>query len=177
MQVDALIKAGCHPDDIKTEKVSGAKRRPMLELLLMQIQPGDTFMVWKLDRLGRSLGDLIRKVEWFRERNIKFRSLTEGIDTTTPVGTLLLHILGAAAQFERDLTIERTKAGMAARKARGLSIGPKLIMTEEKIEEAAEMFARKLGIGEVRRHFGVSANTIYRYIPPHEIRKLQKFKL
>lgn len=118
MQIDALRKAGCDP--IYIEHRSGADRkRPELAKVLEAIGPGDVLVVWKLDRLGRSLPHLIEVVDDLAARKVGFRSLTEAIDTTTPVGELLFHIIGALAQFERSLLRERTVAGLAAARAMG----------------------------------------------------------
>ena len=159
LQVDALTRYGCIPDHIHVEKASGvAKRRPMLELALMDARPGDVFVVWKFDRLGRSMLDLLAKIDDLTRRHIGFVSLTEGIDTTTPSGRLLMHIMGALAQFERDLIVERTKAGQRAARERGVQIGhaPKIDM-----EVAASMFARGKSVKEVAERFDVVRSAIY----------------
>lgn len=174
LQVEALKRAGVHPDDIRTEQISGVShKRPMLDLILMQMQPGDTLTVWKLDRLGRSLPDLIHKMKTLHDCGVRFHSITEGIDTSNAMGTLLFHILGAVAQFERDLTSERTKARMAQMKAEGKRTGPDQKFTPEVKAKAREMFRQGKTVGEVRKRFKVSANTVYNYIPAHEIRELQ----
>ena len=118
LQVDALIAAGCYR--VFTETASGARTdRPTLEQVLDQLRPGDTLVVWKLDRLGRSLRHLVDTVTGLAERGIGFRSLQEAIDTTTPGGKLVFHVFAALAEFERDLIRERTNAGLAAARARG----------------------------------------------------------
>lgn len=123
LQRNALEAAGClriHED----QGLSGAKTvRPGLENALRALEPGDCLVVWKLDRLGRSLRDLTQTLQTLDERNIGFRSLQDAIDTTTAGGRLYFHILAALAEFERDLISERTKAGMAAAKARGVHVG------------------------------------------------------
>nr|MDP9473904.1 recombinase family protein [Chloroflexota bacterium] len=112
LQLDALTKAGC--GKVFTETASGAKAdRPVLEEVLAYVRSGDTLVVWRLDRLGRSLPHLIETVAALRERGIGFKSLTEQIDTTTPGGKLIFHVFGALAEFERDLIRERTHAGLA----------------------------------------------------------------
>src|SRR5436305_14159384 len=117
-QIDALTAAAC--DRIFREKASGALReRPELAAALDYIRPGDTLVVTKLDRLGRSLPHLIETLTGLGERGVGFRSLGEGIDTTTSAGRLMMHVLGAIAQFERDLIVERTRAGLAPAPARG----------------------------------------------------------
>jgi DNA invertase Pin-like site-specific DNA recombinase len=118
LQVDALQRAGCYR--VFTETASGARTdRPVLEQLLDQLRPGDTLVVWKLDRLGRSLRHLVDTVTGLADRGIGFRSLQEAIDTTTPGGKLVFHVFAALAEFERDLIRERTSAGLAAARARG----------------------------------------------------------
>lgn len=122
LQFDALTRAGCQR--IFTESASGAAvYRPALEEALNALQPGDTLVTWKLDRLGRSLSHLIAIVTLLECRGIAFRSLSESIDTDTASGRLLFHVMGALAEFERALISERTKAGMAAARARGRNIG------------------------------------------------------
>jgi DNA invertase Pin-like site-specific DNA recombinase len=133
LQLDALTKAGVHPDNIHKDFASGARvTRKGLTNALRDVRSGDTLVVWKLDRLGRSLPDLIKKMEELRAMGVGFRSLTEGIDTTTAMGTLVLHLMGAIAQFERDLTRERTAAGMRAARARGVRIGAKPKLSPER---------------------------------------------
>jgi hypothetical protein len=118
LQVDALERAGCYR--VFTETASGARAdRPTLEQLLDQLRPGDTLVVWKLDRLGRSLRHLVDPVTGLADRGIGFRSLQEAIDTTTPGGKLVFHVFAALAEFERDLIRERTSAGLAAARAPG----------------------------------------------------------
>ena len=131
LQVDALQRAGCYR--VFTETASGARAdRPVLEQLLDQLRPGDTLVVWKLDRLGRSLRHLVDTVTGLAERGIGFRSLQEAIDTTTPGGKLVFHVFAALAEFERDLIRERTAAGLAAARARGRHGGRPSVMTAHK---------------------------------------------
>src|ERR671935_1915236 len=115
LQRDALRKAGVAAKDIYTDKITGTKaERPGLEQALSHLRAGDTLVVWRLDRLGRSLKHLIETVTRLEERGVGFKSLTENIDTTTSSGKLIFHIFGALAEFERDLIKERTLAGLAA---------------------------------------------------------------
>lgn len=124
MQLEALRRAGIEQEHIVTDYASGTKQdRPGLNTLLAQLEAGDVLTVWKLDRLGRSLSHLIAVVDELRRREIEFRSITEAIDTTTPAGTLLFNLVGAVAQFERDITAERTKAALAAARASGKPLG------------------------------------------------------
>lgn len=122
LQIDALRSAGC--SRIFQENASGGlTSRPVLQQVLRTLKPGDTLVTWRLDRLGRSLSHLISLVALFEKREIRFKSLTEAIDTYSSTGRLLFHIMGALAEFERALISERTRAGMAAAKARGVQLG------------------------------------------------------
>src|SRR4029453_14172599 len=123
LQLDALRAAGC--ERIYTEKASGAQRdRPQLQAALDYMRADDTLVVWKLDRLARALRQLLDTVETLHARQMGLRSLTEAIDTSTPGGTLVFHLFGALAEFERSLIRERTRAGLAAARARGRPRGP-----------------------------------------------------
>jgi len=124
-QVDALKAAGC--DNVFEDVISGAKaERPGLNEALAFLRKGDTLVVWKLDRLGRSMKHLVETVTNLGDRGVGFRSLTEGVDTTTTGGTLVFHLFGALAQFERDLIVERTQAGLKAAETRGRKAGASL---------------------------------------------------
>jgi DNA invertase Pin-like site-specific DNA recombinase len=124
LQLDALAKAGC--DRIFEDQASGAKMaRPGLDQALSHLREGDALVIWKLDRLGRTIRGLIELVGELRDRGIGFRSLTEGFDTSTPGGRLIFHIFAALAEMERDLIRERTQAGLAAARARGRNGGRK----------------------------------------------------
>ena len=132
LQIDALERAGGYR--VFTETASGARTdRPTLEQLLDQLRPGDTLVVWKLDRLGRSLRHLVDTVTSLAERGIGFRSLQEAIDTTTPGGKLVFHVFAALAEFERDLIRERTAAGLEAARVRGRQGGRPSVMTAHKV--------------------------------------------
>lgn len=123
LQMDALRKAGCSVI-FEDAGISGAKsKRPGLDKVLKRLNQGDVLVVWKLDRLGRSMRHLIELTSTFESKGIGFRSLSDAIDTSTPGGKLYFHLMGAIAEFERDLISERTKAGMAAAKARGIRMG------------------------------------------------------
>jgi len=120
LQRDALLKAGCHEKDIFTDKITGTKQeRNGLTQALTHLREGDTFVVWRLDRLGRSLKHLIETVTKLHAQNIAFQSITENIDTATATGQLIFHIFGALAEFERNLIRERTIAGLESARARG----------------------------------------------------------
>src|SRR5437870_11110277 len=139
LQIDALKEAGC--DKWFLDKMTGSKaERKGLDEALSYVRPGDTFVIWKLDRAGRSLTHLIELLKGLKERGIEFISLTEQIDTTTPGGKLIFHLMGALAEFERDLIRERTNAGLAAARARGRVGGrPKKLSTNGKVTLALRL--------------------------------------
>jgi DNA invertase Pin-like site-specific DNA recombinase len=162
MQVSALVNAGVHPDNIHSEHVSAvANRRPRLEMALRDARNGDTLLVWKLDRLARSLEDLLAIMKRLDGAGVAFKSLTEGIDTSTSIGKLLLHVLGAIAQFERDLTVERTKAGVAAHRARGGKVGQPAKIVGAKYERGERMFKAGKSVVEVAAALKTTTTTVY----------------
>lgn len=166
LQIDALKKAGVHPDNIHTEKVSGvARHRYGLDRAFKDLRPDDVMVVWKLDRVGRSLLDLLRRIQQLEEMGVGFRSLTEGIDTTTPGGRLILHVMGALAQFERDLIVERTKAGVRAARERGVQVGAPQKMTADKVKLAHKMLRQGKSVKAVAEELKVSVGTLYNYFP------------
>jgi DNA invertase Pin-like site-specific DNA recombinase len=162
LQHDALTTAGCQ--QIFVDKASGKlESRPALDDLLEQARPGDTVVVWRLDRLGRSLRHLLETVSQLEQRGIAFVSLTENIDTTTPGGRLIFHVFGALAEFERDLIRERTRAGLAAARARGRTGGRPTVWTEDKLRTARAM--RESGdydVAAIAKVLGVSRASVYR---------------
>ena len=166
LQLDALREAGC--EKTFTDEASGAKAdRPGLTEALAFARTGDTLVVWRLDRFGRSLKDLVGRVEELRERGVGFRSLTEGVDTTSPTGKLVFHVFGALAEFERDLIRERTMAGLASARARGRKGGRPRAMDEEKVRVASRLMKDpEVSVAEVCRAVGVSSATLYRYVAP-----------
>lgn len=165
LQHDALTKAGC--ETIYTEKASGAQRdRPELNAALNYIRQGDTLVVYKLDRLARSLNQLIETVAMLEERGIGFRSLTEAIDTTSPGGKLVFHIFAALAEFERGIIRERTKAGLAAARARGKTGGrPPALAKADLAAARALLRDPNISVEEAARRVGVSPSTLYRHLP------------
>jgi DNA invertase Pin-like site-specific DNA recombinase len=167
LQRDALIKAGVQPDHIYEDKLSGARSdRPGLDAVLKAARDGDTLVVWRLDRLGRTMVDLIKLVTDLEGRGVGFRSLTENIDTTTPAGKLVFHVFGALAEFERTLTRERTRAGLLAARARGRVGGRKRVMTDRDVAVAKTLLREgSLTVEEVAEQTGVSMATLYRYLP------------
>lgn len=159
-QVDALKAAGCA--EIFEDCVSGAKTdRPGLNEALDHLRSGDTLIVWKLDRLGRSMSHLIDTVRDLDQRGVGFRSLTEGIDTTTSGGTLVFHLFGALAQFERDLIRERTRAGLSAAAARGRKGGRKAVVTPEKLARAKMLIEKGLTVREAAARIKVGKTALY----------------
>lgn len=162
LQLDALTQAGC--SRVFTDRASGSlDERPELARLIDHLRGGDTVVVWRLDRLGRSLRHLIDIVTDLETRAVGFRSLTEGIDTSTPGGKLVFHLFGALAEFERELIRERTRAGLEAARARGRRGGRPPKMTPEKLEVARAMYeSRKHSLQAIATTVGVSRATLYR---------------
>jgi DNA invertase Pin-like site-specific DNA recombinase len=160
LQADALDKAGC--EQIFKEKFTGKLReRPELSHCLITLREGDVLVVWKLDRLARSLKDLVEIIDDLNERKIGFKSLTESIDTTSSGGRLVFHIFGALAEFEHDLIRERTKAGLQAARARGRKGGRKPSMSLADIKKAAAMLSDpSITKKEVAEFFRVSRTTL-----------------
>jgi DNA invertase Pin-like site-specific DNA recombinase len=164
LQIDALKAAGC--EKIYQDVASGAKaKRNGLDEALKYLREGDVLVVWRLDRLGRSLKHLIEVVTLLNEKSIGFRSLQESIDTTTPGGKLIFHVFGALAEFEREIIRERTRAGLTAARARGRKGGRPVKMTEKKIKMARALYADKSNeIKEICKTLGISRSTLYRYL-------------
>jgi DNA invertase Pin-like site-specific DNA recombinase len=163
MQEDALHAAGCEKLFIETIS-SGKHDRPQLAAALGYLRSGDTLVVWRLDRLARSLRQLIATVEDLAERGIGLKSLMESIDTTTPGGRLTFHIMGALAEFERSLIRERTRAGVAAAKARGRAGGRPAKLNIEQVEHAKNLLAAGSSVSAVSRSMKVSRATLHRSI-------------
>ncbi|MEK5061858.1 resolvase [Paenibacillus sp. FSL H7-0326] len=169
LQIDALRAAGVEERDIFMEKVTGAKKdRPELEKLLSYMKPGDAVIVWKLDRIGRSIKHLIELSELFKTSNIEFVSLKEKIDTSTATGRLMFNMLAALAEFEREMIIERTHAGLAAARSRGRQGGrPK--KDEADIERAVKLYkSEAYSIADITEMTGVSKATLYRNVKQKE---------
>lgn len=160
LQEDALSAGGC--EQTFEEKATGANRdRPELIACLRMLRKGDTLVVWKLDRLARSLKDLVEIIDDLQKRGVGFRSLTESIDTTSTGGRLVFHIFGALAEFEHSLIRERTIAGLAAARARGRKGGRKPALSKADVHKAAAMLSDpSITKTEVARHFNVSRVTL-----------------
>lgn len=179
LQIDALTNHGIPASQIFRDKLSGARTdRPGLAKCLEALQCGDVLIVWRLDRLGRSMQHLITIVEDLRERGIGFRSLQEGaIDTTSASGELIFNIFSALAQFERRLIQERTKAGLAVARARGRRGGRPRIASEKGKVVAAKKLAgdKSIPIDDICKSLNISRSTYYRYLamqrdePPREV--------
>lgn len=165
LQLDALKAAGC--ERIFVEKASGAVReRPELKAALDYVRAGDAIVVWKLDRLARSMKQLIETVEDLDARGIGFRSLTEAIDTTTAGGKLVFHIFGALAEFERSIIRERTRAGLEAAAARGRKGGRPRKLSADDVKAAKALLADPdITVEDIARRLGVSPATLYRHLP------------
>ncbi len=168
LQRDALAKANC--DRVFEDTASGAKAdRPGLAEALSHLRKGDTLVVWKLDRLGRSLKNLIEVTQDLEKKGIGLRSLQEQIDTTTPGGKLVFHVFGALAEFERDLVRERTNAGLVAARARGRVGGRKPVLTGKKAETALALYrSRTMPVAEICKTLGVGRTSLYRLIQAAE---------
>jgi DNA invertase Pin-like site-specific DNA recombinase len=165
LQLDALKAAGC--EKLFVEKASGASRdRPELKAAVDYVRSGDTLVVWKLDRLARSLRQLIDTVAMLEERGIGLRSLTEAIDTTTAGGRLVFHIFGSLAEFERGVIRERTKAGLSAARARGKVGGRPVKLTGDDLKAAKALLGDPtITVADVAKRLGVSPATLYRHLP------------
>ncbi len=167
-QEDELKKAGCKR--IFVDKISGAIiNRPELEKLKDQLREGDAVVVWRLDRLGRSISDLIDLMNYFKDKGVKFVSLSESIDTSTSTGRLVFHIFASISEFERNLIVERTKAGLAAARARGRLGGRPKKLTKQKAELLKKLYDEKqMTVQEICEVVGVSKMTFYKYLKDTE---------
>ena len=164
LQRNALNCAGC--ELIFEDKISGTKsERPGLKKLLRTLSAGDTLVVWKLDRLGRSMRHLVVLVEELRERGINFRSLTDSIDTSTPMGHFFFHVMGALAEMERELIVERTKAGLEAARAQGRIGGRRPKLTPEQWAQAGRLIASGVPRQKVAIIYDVGVSTLYKKFP------------
>jgi len=164
LQLDALEAAGC--DRVFQDKVSGSKSaRPGLDQLREVLRSGDTLVIWRLDRLGRSLRDLVEWNQWLSEQDVELHSLREKIDTSSSAGKLTFHLFAALAEFERDLIVERTLAGRTAARARGRLGGRKAKLNTSQATQLKAMHRDvSLSVGEICATFGISRRTFYRYL-------------
>lgn len=166
LQKTALLSSGIEEKYIFSDMMSGSRSdRPGLDAALSHCRPGDTLVVWKLDRLGRSIKSLIDLVSNLNIQGIHFRSLTDSIDTSTTSGKFFFHVMAALAEMERDLIRERTKAGLNAAAAKGKKGGRKKVMDESKIASARALLSSGIAPRDVAKNLGVSVATLYRYLP------------
>jgi DNA invertase Pin-like site-specific DNA recombinase len=164
LQRDALAKAGC--EKVFEDKMSGTRaERPGLAKTLEMLREGDTLVVWKLDRLGRSVKQLVDLVGTLRKQDIQFKSLTDAIDTATPSGRFFFHVMASLAEMERELTVERTRAGLKVAHQLGRKGGRKPKMTDSKVESAKKLLASGVAPKDVAKNLGVSVPTLYRWVP------------
>jgi DNA invertase Pin-like site-specific DNA recombinase len=164
LQLDALTKAGC--PKIFEDRMSGARAdRPGLTKAMEMLRENDTLVVWKLDRLGRSVKQLVDLVSELHKRGVQFKSLTDAIDTGTPSGRFFFHVMASLAEMERELVVERTKAGLSAARQLGRKGGRKPKMTDSKIEAAKKLLSSGLPPKDVAKDLGVSIPTLYRWLP------------
>jgi DNA invertase Pin-like site-specific DNA recombinase len=164
LQTDALTQAGCHR--LFDEKMSGSRaERPGLAKALEMLREGDTLVVWKLERLGRIFKNLVDLVGQLHQQGVHFKSLTDAIDTATPSGRFFFHVMASLAEMERELTGERTRAGLEAARQLGRKGGRKRKMTDSKIESARKLLASGVPPRDVAKNLGVSVPTLYRWIP------------
>lgn len=164
LQLDALKRAGCQR--VFEDQASGGRTtRPGLDAARSHLRTGDTLVVWKLDRLGRTVRQLVDMVASLQSQGIQFVSITDGIDTSTPAGRFFFHVMAALAEMERDLIRERTKAGLSAAKARGRLGGRRPKLTAQQISHAKRLLADPTTTGaEVAETFGIARSTLYRSV-------------
>lgn len=164
LQIDALTKAGC--EKIFDDKLSGTRAdRPGLARAMEALRKDDTLVVWKLDRLGRSVKNLVDLVSDLQKQGVNFKSLTDSIDTGSPSGRFFFHVMASLAEMERELTAERTRAGLEVARQLGRKGGRKRQMTDSKIESAKKLLATGVPPRDVAANLGISVPTLYRWIP------------
>jgi DNA invertase Pin-like site-specific DNA recombinase len=174
MQISALRRAGVLEDNIWSEHVSGVKaKRPQRDMAMMDARKGDVFIVYKLDRLGRSFRELLEMTDDLERRGVGFRSLTEGFDTTKPAGKLLFHMLGALAEFERGLIAERTRDGMAEAKAQGRTMGAPKWFTKERQAEFIRRYKAGESVTDVATDWGKTPNMIRSHFKKEDLKRLR----
>jgi DNA invertase Pin-like site-specific DNA recombinase len=165
LQIDALKAFGVLPDNLHVEKPSAtAKKRPLLDEAIKQLRPGDVFVVWRLDRLARNMRELYTRLDEISKAGASLKSLTENFDFSSAVGGLILGVLGTVAAFERQLTVERTQAGIKAAKSRGSRFGAKPKFTAEIKDEAFRLLTDEAWtVQQVAEHFNVKPGTVYNH--------------
>ena len=168
LQLEALQRAGC--EKIFEDKVSGARAdRPVLARAIESLRSGDTLVVWKLDRLGRSVKQLINWITDLQSKNIQFKSLTDSIDTGTPSGRFFFNIMASLAEMEKELIVERTRAGLETARQLGRKGGRRPKMTESKLASARTLLNNGMPPKDVAKNLGVSVPTLYRWLPASEM--------
>ena len=173
LQREALEREGC--TKIYEDKVSGLKAdKPGLEKALDQMREGDTLVVWKLDRLGRHVKGLIELAEILEKKKVHLRSITDHLDTSSPMGRFFFHMMASLAQMERELIVERTRAGLEAAKKRGRIGGRRRLMTDSKIEAAKKLLADGVPPKDVAKNLGISVPTLYRWVPASKDSTIKK---
>ncbi len=164
VQHEALRGSGC--EKVFDDTASGrARDRPGLQRALDQLRAGDTLVVWKLDRLGRTVKQLVDLVSRLEAEEVNFMSLTDSIDTSTPAGRFFFHVMASLAEMERELTAERTRAGLETARRHGRVGGRRRIMTDSKVKAAKQLLSRRHPPREVASNLGVSIATLYRWVP------------
>lgn len=166
LQIDALKNAGC--EKIYQEKQSAIKERPELDKMILQLREGDTIVVWKLDRLGRSLKHLVSLIDDFRNKKVEFISIKDSIDTSTPTGRLFFNITASLSEYEREMIVERTRAGLASARLRNRIGGRKAGLSKVAIQKAATAkhlyIDKNLPISEITNTLNIGKATLYRYL-------------
>ena len=173
LQIDALKNSGC--EKILTDEITGViLNRPGLNKLFDMLREGDEVVVWRLDRLGRSLKDLINCIDTFKKMNVVFKSLQESIDTSSSIGNLIFHIFGSLAECEHNLISERTRAGMEAARSRGM-LGGKPKPAKEKIKTSIKLYKeRDMSVDQICDVVGMSKPTFYKYLKEHQAKEKEK---
>lgn len=178
LQIEALKRVGVKDDELYVEKVSGAsKKRPQLDLVMKALRPGDILYIWRLDRLARSIMDLLRRVQQVEEAGATLVSLTESFDTKTAGGRFLVHVLGAVAELERQLTIERTKAGVKAFMEKGGRVGAPKKMDDAKVKRLKALLKGGATRAAAAKKIGISIPLTYIYVPGSDLQPKSKRKL
>ena len=168
LQTDALKKAGC--ENIFIDSISGTRdQRPELSKLLSTVRAGDCVVVWKLDRLGRSLAHLVKLVNQFKEQSVDLVFIVDSIDTTTPAGEFFFHVMAAMAQFERETIVQRTRAGLQAAKERGVKLGRPSKLSPHQKRAALKMIKDGEPYKTVALTFNITLASLYRIFPRGEV--------
>ena len=172
MQIADLLRAGVHVDDLYTEKVSSSSKRPRLKAAFARLRPGDTLVVWRIDRLGRNTVELLTRVKWLQDEGMTLEVLHGvGKDMTSAGGKFLVAVLAAAAEFERDMIAERTRAGMQRRKERGEQVGRE---REIDVEQVENLLRQGLSDNQIAKVIGKTRQAFYRYFDAPERARLRK---